>query len=240
MRQRLSGPRGDRRDVGNARDQRSEHFRRANCRDGRRYCERSGRRAVVKAAIAGPTNAALSRRQGACRLCPEAHVAAGHDSPLFASIGGVGAGLGTAQGRLAQGAVTGQEGPVDADRLVVVQKPAAPDLVEDPRLLPLLRNVDGRCLNCRSRRRKGRSTACRCATPAGWCPSRDGRGCADGDSPGDGPAGGGNRGSIFCHSQSGMRRPSSRSMSRICDLLVSGQWARSPGDSRRLSQVRQG
>ena len=56
--------------------------------------------------------------------------------PLWPRIDGIGTGLAAAPGRLAEGAITGQEGPVDAERLVVVHKPPAPDLMEDPGLLP--------------------------------------------------------------------------------------------------------
>src|SRR5664279_3351626 len=61
----------------------------------------------------------------------------------FASICGVGAGLGAAERRLGHRPVGGQPGPIDADDRIVVEQPPPPDLVEDAGSLPLLEAAMG-------------------------------------------------------------------------------------------------
>ena len=135
-------------------------------------------------------------------------------SPLFGSVGGVGAGFGPAQRGLGHSAVGGQQAPVDADGLVVVEQALTPDLVKDPGPLPLLKAAmrragvadagDGKAFHCMPVRSTSRiaSMTRRLGIRGRWQPSGWG-------------GGGGSKGSIFSHSQSGMRQPSSRSMSPI-------------------------
>jgi hypothetical protein len=79
------------------------------------------------------------RRHAPARSAPLPPLREANVSPPFCSISGIRAGRLATKWRLPGRPVARQPGPVDPDRLVVVEQPLPPDLVEHACLLPLLK-----------------------------------------------------------------------------------------------------
>src|SRR6266542_4598952 len=105
--------------------------------DARRTA-RAGRSAPSRASALGAWSRGGWRRHAPPRSGSPLPRREANVSPPFCSISGIRTGRLATERRLAGRAVTRQPGPIDPDRLVVVEQALPPDLLEDTGLLPLL------------------------------------------------------------------------------------------------------